>query len=162
MIRIAALIAGVLLTAGLAVRLMDMTIPVPKYRKGDYTDYLFYGQTLLAIYGSVLLGVAVYWIRAKRSGQPPFAIGIFKAGIYGVLAVSIAFFGGIGLYSLAKYGSFAKAMGNLWGALAMLWWILGALLSAGIALLFYGLRSPASPIGAGPAQGPQSSPPTAR
>src|SRR5947199_6018765 len=126
MIRIAALIAGVLLTAGLAVRLMDMTTRVPKYRKGDYTDLLFYGQSLLAIYGSVLLGVAAYWIRASRTGQPPFAVGVFKAGIYGVLAVSIAFFGGIGLYSLAKYGSFAKAMGNLCGALGIVWWILGA------------------------------------
>jgi hypothetical protein len=90
MTRIAALIAGVLLVAGMAVRLMEITTPVPQYRKGDYTDYLFYGQTLLAIYGSVLLGVAVHWIRANRSGQPPFAIGVFKAGIYGVLAVSTA------------------------------------------------------------------------
>src|SRR5437868_15210695 len=119
MIRIAALIAGVLLTAGLAVRLMDMTIPVPKYRKGDYTDYLFYGQTLLAIYGSVFLGVEAYWIRAKRTGQPPFAIGVFMAGLYGVLAVSSAFFGGIGLCSLANYSSLCQVMGNLRGGLAI-------------------------------------------
>jgi hypothetical protein len=159
MTRIAALIAGLLLIAGPAVWLMEVTIPVPKYRKGGYADFLFYWQTLLAIYGSVLLGVAAYWIWANRSGQPPFPIGAFKAGMYGVLVACIVFFGGASLYGIAKYGSADKAIGNLWGMLAIFWGILGALVSAGIALLFYARRGPAAPTGAGPGQGPWSSPP---
>jgi hypothetical protein len=161
MTRIAAIIAGLVLIACPALWLATVTIPVPKYRKGGYADFLFLGQALFAIYGSVLLGVAVYWIRANRSGQPSFPIEIFKAGMLGVLAVCIVFFGGGSLYGLAKYGSFDKVIGNLWGMLVIFWGILGALVSAGIALLFYAWRGPAGHPGAGPGKGPWSSPPRA-
>src|SRR2546423_14319670 len=119
------------------------TIAVPKYRTHGFADFLFLGQTLLAIYGSVLLGVVVHWVRARRSGQPSFPIEIFKAGMYGVLAACIVFFGGGSLYSLAKYGSFEKAIGgNLWGMLVIFLGVFGAVVSAGIALFFFSLAWP--------------------
>jgi hypothetical protein len=161
MTRIAAMIAGLVLIGCPAWWLATATIPVPKYRTHGFADFLFLGQTLLAIYGSVLLGVVVHWVRARRSGQPSFPIEIFKAGMYGVLAACIVFFGGGSLYSLAKYGSFEKAIGgNLWGMLVIFWGILSAFVSAGIALLFYAWRrGPAGHAGAGPRRGPWSSPP---
>src|SRR5438874_4075029 len=157
MIRIAAIIAGLVLTACPAVWLAAITIPVPMYRTHGFADFLFLAQTLLAIYGSVLLGIAAHWVRAKQSGLPSFPIEIFKAGMYGVLAACIVFFGGGSLYSLAKYGSFEKAIGgNLWGMLVIFWGILGAFVSAGIALFFYAWHGPAGYAGAGPRQGPWS------
>ena len=158
MIRIAAMIAGLVLIGCPAWWLSATTIPVPKFRTHGYADVLFFAQTLLAIYGSVLLGIAVHWVRAKQSGRPSFPIEIFKAGMYGVLAVCIVFFGGGILYSLAKYGSFDKTIGgNLWGMLVIFWGILGAFVSAGMALLFYAWRGP--PWQARPRQGPWSSSP---
>ena len=149
MTRIAAMIAGLVL------------IGCPAWwLAAAIADFRFLGQTLLAIYGSVLLGIAVHWVRARRSGQPSFPIEIFKAGMYGVLAACIVFFGGGSLYSLAKYGSFEKAIGgNLWGMLVIFWGILGAFVSAGVALLFYAWHGPAGYAGAGPRRGPWSSPP---
>jgi hypothetical protein len=149
MTRIAAMIAGLVLIGCPAWWLV-----------AAFADFPFLGQTLLAIYGSVLLGIAVHWVRARRSGQPSFPIEIFKAGMYGVLAACIVFFGGGSLYGLAKYGSFEKAIGgNLWGMLVIFWGILGAFVSAGIALLFYAWHGPAGYAGAGPRRGPWSSPP---
>ena len=81
MIRIAAIIAGLVLIACPAVWLAAITIPVPMYRTHGFADFLFLGQTLLAIYGSVLLGIAVHWMRARRSGQPWFPVAVFKAGV---------------------------------------------------------------------------------
>jgi formate hydrogenlyase subunit 3/multisubunit Na+/H+ antiporter MnhD subunit len=80
--------------------------------------------------------------------------------MYGMLAACIVFFGGASLYGIAKYGSPAKAIGNLWGMLVIFWGILSAFVSAGIALLFYAWRGPAGAAGAGPAKGPWSSPPS--
>jgi hypothetical protein len=69
--------------------------------------------------------------------------------MFGVLAACIFFFGGGTLSSLAKYGAFDKAIGgNLWGLLVIFWGILGALVSAGIALLFYASRNPTGHAGA--------------
>jgi hypothetical protein len=158
MTRIAALIAGLVLIGCPAWWLAATTIPVPKSRTHGYADFLFLAQTLLAIFGSVLVGIAVYWVRARQRGLPSFPIEIFKAGMYGVLAACIVFFGGGSLYSLAKYGSLYKAIGgNLWGLLAIFWGVLSALVSAGIALLFYAWRGPAGPQ----RSGPWSAPPTA-
>ena len=159
MTRIAALMAGLLLLACPGWWLMDVSVPVPKYRKGGFTDFLFLGQLLFAIYGSVLLGVAVAWVRANRSNQPFLPNEVFKAGMFGVLAACTVFFVGCGIYGIAKYGSFEKGIGNLWGVLVIFWGVLGALVSAGIALLFYAWRGPAGQTGAGPGTGPWSSPP---
>jgi hypothetical protein len=160
MTRIAAMIAGLVLIGCPAWFLTVTTIPVPKYRTHGYADFLFLAQTSLAIYGSVLLGIALLWVRAKQRGLPSFPVEILIAGIFGVIAACIVFFGGGGLYSLAKYGSFYKAIGgNLWSMLVIFWGILGAFVSAGMALLFYAWRGPRGRAGAGPTQGPWSSPP---
>ena len=156
MTRIAALVAGLLLIAGPSWWLVDLSVPVPKYRKGGFADFLILGQLLFAIHGTVLLGVAVAWVRANRSRQPFLPIEVFKAGMFGVAAACTVFFVGGSIYGIAKYGSFEKAIGNLWGMMAIFWVVLGALVSAGIALLFYAWRGPAGP----PSLGPWSSPPT--
>jgi hypothetical protein len=160
MTRIAALIAGVLLIACPGLWLMEVSVPVPKYRKGGAADFVLLGWALFAIYGSVLFGVAVSGVRANRSGQPFLPNQVFKAGMFGVLAGCIVFFVGGSIYGIAEYGSFDKAIGgNLWGLLAIFWAVLGALVSAGIALLFFAWFGPAGPTGAGPGTGPWSSPP---
>jgi hypothetical protein len=157
MTRIAALIAGLVLFLCPGLWLLDFS-GVAKYRNGGSDGFLFLGLTLFAIYGSVLFGVTVFWVRANRSGQPFLLNKVFKAGMWGVLAGCIVFFVGGSIYGLAKYGSFEKVIGgNLWGLLAIFWGVLGALVSAGIALLFYAWRGPAGP----PSLGPWASPPTA-
>jgi hypothetical protein len=156
MIRIIAIILGLVLIGFPAWWLSEVSVPLPAYRKGGYADFR---QVLLAIYGSVLLGIAVQSARAKLSGQQSFPFEVFKAGMLGVLATCIAFFGGGSLYSLAKYGSFDKVLGNLWGMLVIFWGILGAFVSAGIALLFYAWRGPAGHAGARPGSGVASPPP---
>jgi hypothetical protein len=159
MIRIAAIIVGLVLIGFPALWLSKISVPLPAYRKGGYVDFLFLAQQLLAIYGSVLLGIGAYWAWAKRSGQAPSSFGLFKAGMLGVLAGCIAFFGGGGVYSLAKYGSFDKTIGgNLWGMLVIFWGILSAFVSAGIALLFYAWRGPAGHAGVRPGSGAASPP----
>ena len=160
MTRIAALIAGLLLIVCPGLWLMEVTVPVPKYRKGGSADFVLLSWALFAIYCSVLFGIVVSWVRANRSGQPVLPNQVFKAGMFGVLAACIVFFVGGSIYGIAKYGSFEKAIGgNLWGLLAIFWGVLGAIVSAGIALLFYAWRGPAGPTGAGPRPGPWSSPP---
>src|SRR5437763_10037319 len=47
MIRIAAIVAGLVLIACPAVWLAGITIPVPMYRTHGFADFLFLGQTLL-------------------------------------------------------------------------------------------------------------------
>ncbi len=93
MFRIAAMLAGLVLIA-LPAWFLSGSIPVPQYRKGSLTDYLPMLRQGLAIYGSVLLGVAIYLMRIRLSGQPAFPLELFKAGMYGVLACCIIFFGG--------------------------------------------------------------------
>jgi hypothetical protein len=161
MTRIVALVAGLLLIGCPAWWLREVTVPVPAYRKGGYVDFLFLGQTLLAIYGSVLLGIVVHCVRANRSGQILFPFVLFKAGMRGVLVICIVFFGGGIVYGLTKYGAFEKAIGgNLWGLLVVFWAILGAIVSAGIALLFYAWRGPAGHASAMPGSGGSGMPPS--
>jgi hypothetical protein len=153
MFRIAAMLAGLVLIA-LPAWFLSGSIPVPQYRKGGLTDYLPMLRQGLAIYGSVLLGVAIYLMRIRLSGQPAFPLELFKAGMYGVLACCIIFFGGGRLYSLAKYGAFDKAIGgNLWGLLVIFWGFFGAFVSAGLALLLYASTGPGGYAGPGPGSG---------
>ncbi len=131
-LRVAALIAGLVLIAAPLWWLIDITKPlppIPKYRKGADAgfDSLFVVKAFFAIYGSVLLGIAVHWVRAKRSAQPSSSSEVFKAGMLGMLVVCIAFFAGVSLYGLVKYASIEKAVGNLWGAVVIFWGILSAL-----------------------------------
>jgi hypothetical protein len=161
MTRIAALVVGLVLIGCPAWWLSEVTIPLPAYRKGGYADFLFFWQVLLAIYGSVLLGIAVQWVRAQRSGQPLFLGGIFKAGMRGAAAVCGAGVVGGAVYGLAKYGAFEKAIGgNLWGMLVIFWGILAAFVSAGIALLFYAWHGSAGQASATPGSGASGTPET--
>lgn len=160
MTRIAAFIVSLLLVVGPGLWLMDLTVPVPKYRKGGFGDFLFLAQTLFAVYGSVSLGIAAFWLHASRSGRSLRPNEALMAGIFGVSAACIVFFVGGSLYGMARYGSFDKVIGgNLWGMLVIFWEVLGALVAAGIALLFYAWRGPAGSIGAGPGTGQWPSPP---
>jgi hypothetical protein len=144
MIRILALIAGIVLTVFPAWMLADMTVPLPNYRKGGYADYVFLTHVLLAVYGSVLLGIAAHVWRVKWSGVSLFPLGVFKAGMQGVLAAASAYFVAGGIYGLITYGDFYKVIGgNLWGMLAIFWGVFGASVSAGLALLFYAWRGAA-------------------
>src|SRR5690242_3471834 len=104
MTRILALIAGIALIVFPAWLLGDITVPVPKYRKGGFVDFYLYAQVLLAVYGSVLLGIVVHWVLANRSGQRLFPFGLLRAGIIGVVAVCVALFAAGIVYGLAKYG----------------------------------------------------------
>jgi len=161
MIRIVALIAGLLLFVCPGLWLLDFTgfvQIISKYGKGVAPgSVVLLGVTLLATYGSVFVGVAVSWVRTNRSGQPFLPNEVFKAGMFGVLAGCIVYFVGSSIYAFAKYGSAEKAIGNLWGLVAIFWGVLGALVSAGMALLLYAWGGPARPTA--PTPGPWSSPP---
>jgi hypothetical protein len=105
MTKILALIAGIFLIGFPAWMLREMSVPLPEYRKGGYADYVLLAYELLAVYGSVLLGIAVHVGRAKWSGQSLFPFGLFKAGMCGVLVAASAYFvaGGVyGLISMAR------------------------------------------------------------
>ncbi|HTM73214.1 MAG TPA: hypothetical protein VL198_08290 [Pseudolabrys sp.] len=144
MTKILALIAGIFLIGFPAWMLREMSVPLPEYRKGGYADYVLLAYELLAVYGSVLLGIAVHVGRAKWSGQSLFPFGLFKAGMCGVLVAASAYFVAGGVYGLIRYGAFDKVIGGtLWGLLAIFWGVFGALVSAGLALLFYAWRGSA-------------------
>jgi hypothetical protein len=84
--------------------------------------------------------IAVQLVRTKRTRQPLYPFGVFKAGLGGVLVVAIAFFTIGGIYGLMRFGAVEKGFGNLWGLVAIFWTVFGALVSAGLALLFYAWR----------------------
>ena len=160
MLRTAALLGGLILFAVPGWWLLDATIPVPRYRVGGYADYVFFTKCFIAIYGSVLFGVAVAWLRARRRRISLFAIAIFQAGIYGALAVTLVFFVGGIVYGLVVYGAFEEVIGGtLWGGMAIFWWVLSALVAAGLALLYYAVtgRMGAGRVAGG---GPWATPPS--
>lgn len=160
MIRMIALVGGLLLIAGPLWWLLDATIPVTRYRVGGFADYVFFTKCFIAIYGSVVIGVAVGWIRARRKRMSLFAIAVFQAGIYGAIAVSLVFFAGGIVYGLVVYGAFEKAIGgNLWGAFVILWWIGSAIVAVGIALVYYAAVGRMK-AGGTSGRGPWGAPPT--
>jgi hypothetical protein len=136
-IKILAVIAGLVLIVFPAWWLENTAVPLPVYRKGGFADYAYLVYAVLAVYGSALFGIAVQIVRAKRTMQPLYPFGLFKAGLGGVLAVVITFFTIGGIYSLMRIGAVETGVGNLWGLVAISWIVFGALVSAGLALLFY-------------------------
>jgi hypothetical protein len=100
------------------------------------------------VYGGVFVGVLVYWAIQKRTGQRSSPYGIFTAGACSGLALSVAFVICSGIYGLIVSGSFEKGIGNLWGMIVILWLLFGAVVAAGIALLFFGLQGPTGPTAA--------------
>jgi hypothetical protein len=105
---------------------------------------------ILAVVGSALLGLLLYQLHLGRTGRKLTPSGVFTACILAELVMSVAFVLGSGVHSLITSGSFERGIGNLAGLLLTLWLILGTAVSAGIALLFYGLQDPkdrpASPL----------------
>ena len=92
MTKILALIAGIFLIGFPAWMLKEMSVPLPQYRKGGYADYVLLAYELLAVYGSVLLGIAVHVGRAKWSGQSFFRSACLRraCGVYWLLLAHIS------------------------------------------------------------------------
>jgi len=66
---------------------------------------------------------------------------VFKAGVWGVLAVSLVFVLGCGVNGMMTRGSFEKGVGNLWGLIVIFALVFGAMVSGGLALLIDNGRS---------------------
>jgi hypothetical protein len=139
-IRVLAIVVAVALIGCPAFLIYAITVPVARLRTGSYVDFLTFVGTVFAIYGGVLLGIAVHWARVGRAWQRVRPAAIFKAGVWGAFAVGAVFVVGAGVHGLSTQGSFEKGIGNLWGLVLIFAALLGALVSAGVALLFYGLR----------------------
>jgi hypothetical protein len=118
-IKILAVIAGLVLIVFPVWWLEKTAVPMPAYRKGGFADYAYLVYSLLVVYGSVLFGIAVQIVRAKRAMQPLHPFGLFKAGLGGVLAFVIAFFTSDAVYGLTRFGAVEKGFGNLWGLVAI-------------------------------------------
>lgn len=138
--RFLAIVAAVALIAYPPFLIYGMTVPVEHSRTGIYTDSLTFAGTVLAVYGGVLLGVAVHWARAGRASERMLPGAVFKAGVWGVAAIATMFIIGAGVQGLATQGSFEKGIGNLWGLVVIFAVLFGSLVSAGVALLFFTLR----------------------
>jgi hypothetical protein len=128
-IKILAVIAGLVLIVFPVWWLEKTAVQMPAYRKGGFADYAYLVYSLLVVYGSVLFGIAVQIVRAKRAMQPLHPFGLFKAGLGGVLAFVIAFFTIDAVYGLTRFGAVEKGFGNLWGLVAIFWTVFGALVS---------------------------------
>jgi len=142
MIRLIGIVAGIALVGYPPFLIWAITVRVPRFRTGSYVDFLPFAVTLAAIYGGVLLGMAVHWLWRGRSSQrlPPFEV--FVAGVYGTLTVGVVFLAAAGVRGLTTQGSFEKGIGTLWGLVLIFAAVFGALVSGGVALLFRFLRSP--------------------
>jgi hypothetical protein len=57
-----------------------ITVPVERFRTGSYVDFLAFAGTISAIYGGVMLGVAVHWTRLGRAWQRLRPVGVLKVG----------------------------------------------------------------------------------
>jgi hypothetical protein len=139
-IRFLAIVVAVALIGYPPFLIYAITVPVAQFRTGSYVDFLTFAGTVFAIYGGVLLGLAVHWARVGRAWQRLRPVEVFKAGVWGAFAVGIVFVVGAGVHGLTTQGSFEKGIGNLWGLVLIFAVLFGALVSAGVALLFYGLR----------------------
>ena len=144
MIRFLSIVIGAALIGYPPFLIYAITVPVARFRTGSFVDFLTFVGTVFAVYGGVLLGIAVHWARVGRAWQHVRPVKIFKAGVWGAFAVGAVFVVGAGVHGLTTQGSFEKGIGNLWGLVLIFAALLGALVSAGVALLFYGLRPLAS------------------
>ena len=140
MIRFLASLAGIALIGYPPFLIYAITVPVPQFRTGSYADFLPFAATVSAIYGGVLLGIAVRWATGGKAWATLRPAVVFKAGVWGAVAVGAVFVIGAGVYGLTTQGSFEKGIGNLWGLILIFAALLGALVSAGVALLLHGTR----------------------
>ena len=140
MIRFLAIVVAVALIGYPLSLLYEMSVPVPEFRTGTYVDVLSFAGGVVIIYGGVLAGVAVHWVRIGRAWQELRPFEAFKAGVWGASAFGGVFVLGSGLRSLAAQGSFEKGIGNLWPLVLIFVVLLSAIVSGGMALLLYGFR----------------------
>ena len=140
MIRFLAIVVGVALISYPSFLIYAMTVPVVRFRTGSYVDFLAFADTMFAIYGGVVIGVAILWARGGRVWQRLRPVEVFKAGVWSAFAVGIVFVVGAGVHGVMTRGSFEKGVGNLWGLIVIFALLLGAFVSGGLALLLYGLR----------------------
>ncbi len=140
MIRFVAIVVAVALIGYPPFLIYAMTVRVPRFRTGGYRDFLVFAGTMSAIYGGVLVGVAVHWARVGRAWQRLRPVEVFKAGVWGAVAVGVGFVVSAGIVGLTTQGSFEKGIGNLWGLVLIFALLFGALVSGGLALLLHGLR----------------------
>lgn len=140
MIRLIAIVVAAALIGYPPFLLYAITVPVARFRTGGYVDFLTFAGSVFAIYGGVLIGVTVHWARVGQVWQRMRPLEILKAGVWGALAVGVAFVVGAGVHGLATRGSFEKGIGNLWGLVLIFAVLFGGLVSGGVALLFHGVR----------------------
>src|SRR5678816_301653 len=118
-----------------------MTVPVARFRVGGYVDFLVFAGAMSIIYGGVLIGVATLWAMEGRVWRRLRRVGVFKAGVWGVLAASVVFVLGCGVNGMMTRGSFEEGVGNLWGLIVIFALVFGAMVSGGLALLIDNGRS---------------------
>jgi len=75
-IKILAVIVALVLIIFPVWWLENATVPLPAYRRGGFADYAYLVYSVLTVYGSVLLGIAVRLIRAKWARQPVSPFGV--------------------------------------------------------------------------------------
>jgi hypothetical protein len=159
--RLFALLAAIALLVLPGYWLLDITVPVQAFRARDVTDYVFFAEAAAVIYGGVVLGVAAYLLWARYAGSPVRPGGIFQGGTAGVASAALAVVLASGIYGQVALGSFERGIGTLWGMVVIFAVVLGAIVAAGLALLWMALRRPpksrpmrpppwGGPSGAGP------------
>jgi hypothetical protein len=151
--RFVAIVVAVVMIGYPPFLIYAITVPVPRFRTGSYVDFLAFAGTMSAIYGGVMLGVAVHWARVGRAWQRLRPVGVLKAGVSGAVAVGVGFVVSAGVHGMATRGSFEKGIGNLWGLVVIFALLFGALVSGGMALLLHAIRPSARASGSMPGNG---------
>ena len=121
--------------------IFGITVRAPRFRTGTSADFIGFAGTMVAIYGGVFLGLALYWAGVGRDWRRMRPVGVFRAGVQGTLGIGVVFIVGAGLYGLTTQGSFEKGIGTLWGLILIFATVFGAIVSGGAALLLHAVRS---------------------
>ena len=128
--RLIALVLGLVLVGYPAFMISTLMISLPQYRTGTFADYQDAVYGFLAIYGGVLLGMLVYWLNRNRMGRGLTPLGLFRAGFFAELVLSVTFLLGVEL--VRKEG-----IGNFGPVILIVWLMAGTAVAGGVALLFY-------------------------
>ena len=140
MIRILAIASAVPLIGYPVVMIYRLTVSQVESHRPIYYELIVFAIVLLIIHGGVLLGITVYWARARRTRRRLRHIKAFAAGVLGALAGFIIYIVVSVVHVLITQGSFGKGWGNLLPVALIFDMLFGVLVSGGITLLLYGLR----------------------
>jgi len=128
--------AGVFLVVTPPVMLYGMTVPVPQYRTGTFTDYQAFVVSCLTVYGGVVLGIAVRWWLQRGEEPTSTSWSVFRSGVVGgLVAIGVAL----------VLASLRSGLGNLWGLVIIFGGVFAASVSAGAALVLSAIR-PGRPL----------------